>query len=277
MLEKDGSRSPDLPPSCRTSVLPVVMTIAGSDSGGGAGIQADLKTFTALGVFGTTAITCVTAQNPSAVKAVSAVPASIVVDQISMINEAFRPAAAKTGMLYSADIITAVAKAVKGFKIRPLVVDPVMIATSGAHLLRSDAVGALCDELLPLATVITPNIQEAEFLADMEINTVPKMKIAAAAMGRRWRTAVVVKGGHLGGRTVVNVLYDRRTTSLIEHPRSRARSTHGTGCTFSAAIAALLAHGHPLREAVTGAGIFVARAVAGSLSVGKHHALRIGL
>lgn len=255
--------------------LPVALAIAGSDSGGGAGIQADLKTFTALGVFGTTAVTCVTAQNPSDVRGVAKIPPRMVALQIKMICDAFPVAAAKTGMLYSADIVKSVAASVRKHRIRPLVVDPVMIATSGAQLLREDAIAALCADLLPLATLITPNILEAEVLADLEINSILDMQIAAEGIGRRWKTAVVVKGGHMKGRTVVNTLYDRGTMNAFEYPRIKTVSTHGTGCTFSSAIAALLARGYGLSSAVEEAGWFTAKAVADSISVGRHRALNL--
>ena len=255
--------------------LPVAMTIAGSDSGGGAGIQADLKTFTALGTFGTTAITCVTAQNPTGVKAIAAVPSRIVALQIRMIREAFPVAAAKTGMLYSADIIKAVARAVKRLRIGPLVVDPVMIATSGAPLLRNGAIGALCGDLLPLATVITPNIPEAELLDDCDINSLFDMQLAAEGIGRHWNTAVVVKGGHMTGKVLANVLYDHGAMHVFEYPRVKTTSTHGTGCTFSAAIAALLARGYNLPKAVEEAGWFTARAVADARRAGRHRTLNM--
>jgi len=255
--------------------LPAALTIAGSDSGGGAGIQADLKTFAALGVFGTTAITCLTAQNPTAVSRIDPVDPKMVAAQIRMVCEAFPVKAAKTGMLYSAGIIKSVARAVKKHRISRLVVDPVMIATSGANLLRGDAIAALYEDLLPLASVITPNIQEAEILADMEICTVLDMQIAAESIGRRWKTAVVVKGGHLGGRTVVNVLYDRGTMRTFELQRIKTGATHGTGCTFSAAITAGLARGLSLPEAVEQAGRFVARALTNAVPVGRFKPLNI--
>lgn len=251
----------------------VALTIAGSDSGGGAGIQADLKTFTALGVFGTTAITCVTAQNPSAVKGVTKIPPRMVAQQAQMICDAFPVAAAKTGMLYSADIIKAVATAVRRHKILPLVVDPVMIATSGAQLLCDGAISALCTNLFPLATLITPNIFEAEVLAQRKIKSVRDMQAAAEAIGRRWNTAVVVKGGHMKGKMLTNVLYDHDIVHSFEYQRVKTTSTHGTGCTFSAAITALLACGYILPEAVEDAGWFTARAVADSIRVGRYNAL----
>ncbi len=253
--------------------MPVAMTIAGSDSGGGAGLQADLKTFNRLGVFGTTAVTCVTAQNPSAVKAVAAIPSRVVSLQIRMIRDAFPVAATKTGMLYSADIIKAVARAVRELRITPLVVDPVMVATSGARLLRMDAIHALCDELLPLASVVTPNIPEAELLANCTIASRFDMQLAAEWIGRQWNVPVVVKGGHMKDKVLANVLYDRGAMHVFECPRVKTKSTHGTGCTFSAAIAALLARGHGLPAAVEEAGLFTANAVAMSLRVGRHMAL----
>ncbi|MBU0714183.1 MAG: bifunctional hydroxymethylpyrimidine kinase/phosphomethylpyrimidine kinase [Verrucomicrobia bacterium] len=236
--------------------LPVVMTIAGSDSGGGAGIQADLKAFTALGTFGTSAITCLTAQNPSEVRGILAVTPAMVTLQVETICAFFRVAAAKTGMLYSAAIIEAVAMTIKRRRIPWLVVDPVMIATSGARLLRRDAVSALCNLLLPLADVITPNLPEAEALYGQTIGTRRDMESAAREIGARYRVACVVKGGHLPGQTVTDVLYHSGHIYFFRSARLRV-STHGTGCMFSAALTALLARGYSLPEAVRDAKRYV--------------------
>ncbi|MDP2991569.1 MAG: bifunctional hydroxymethylpyrimidine kinase/phosphomethylpyrimidine kinase, partial [Kiritimatiellota bacterium] len=177
--------------------LPVAMTIAGSDSGGGAGIQADLKAFAALGAFGTSAITCLTAQNPSEVRGILAITPAMVTLQVETICAFFNVAAAKTGMLYSAAIIEAVAKTIKRRRIPWFVVDPVMIATSGTRILRLDAKRALCNLLLPLADVITPNLPEAEALCGHTIGNLRDMESAAREIGTRYRTACVVKGSHL--------------------------------------------------------------------------------
>ncbi len=243
--------------------LPIVLTIAGSDSGGGAGIQADIKTFQRMGVFGASAITCITAQNPGAVLGISAVSPKMVALQITAVCEAFHVAAAKTGMLYSARIINAVADALESAGIPALVVDPVMVATSGARLLRGDAVRVLCLRILPLARVITPNVPEAEALCGSSIRTMGDMKAAARAIGERFGAACVVKGGHLPGSRAVDVLFDPCAPSgedwerIYSAGRIRGTSTHGTGCMFSAALAACLARGEPLAPSVGKAKRFV--------------------
>jgi hydroxymethylpyrimidine/phosphomethylpyrimidine kinase len=241
---------------------PVVLTIAGSDSGGGAGIQADLHTFARLGVFGTTAITCITAQNPGAVAGIEPVTPDMVALQIRTVCAAFRPAAAKTGMLYSAAIVRAVARAVADHALRPLVVDPVMIAGSGARLLQEDAIEALCAELLPLADVVTPNLPEAARLAGRAIAGVADAEAAARAIGGRFGCACVVKGGHREGDEMCDVLFHAGRLSHARIPRVRGATTHGTGCTFSAALAALLARGRPLEDAAREAQRFVGEKLA---------------
>jgi len=235
---------------------PVVMTIAGSDSGGGAGIQADLKAFTALGAFGASAITCLTAQNPAEVRGILAATPAMVALQMETICDFFPVAAAKTGMLYSAAIIEAVAKTIKCRRIPWLVVDPVMIATSGARLLRRDAVSALCNRLLPQADVITPNLPEAEALCGQTTGTLPDMEAAAREIGTRYHAACVVKGGHLQGNEVVDVLFSAGRICRFRSARLRV-ATHGTGCMFSAALTALLAKGCTLPAAVRGAKRYV--------------------
>jgi hydroxymethylpyrimidine/phosphomethylpyrimidine kinase len=252
---------------------PAVLTIAGSDSGGGAGIQADLKTFEAFGVFGTAAITCLTAQNPGSVSAIHPAPAGMVAEQVRQVCRGFPIAAAKTGMLYSAALIRAVAAVVRECRLALLVVDPVMVATSGARLLRPDAVLALCQELLPLAAVITPNVPEAEVLTGLSIRTRAEARAAARLLAIRYGTACVVKGGHLPGARLVDVLCDGTTVREFAAPRLRVRQTHGTGCTFSAALTAGLALGHPLPDAVRGAQQFVRGALRGARAVGPHFPL----
>ena len=249
---------------------PVVLTIAGSDSGGGAGIQADLKTFEALGVFGTSAITCVTAQNPAAVTGIEALSTGLVARQIRAVAMGFPVAAAKTGMLYSADIIRTVAREMRRHRGLPLVVDPVMVATSGARLLREDAVTALCRHLLPQATVITPNLNELEILAGGPIATLEALTAAAVAVAVRYGTACAAKGGHLQGDEVVDVLAEGRRLTLYRGPRLKVGQTHGTGCTFSAALAASLARGRTLRQATGDAKRFVAGALAHPARAGRH-------
>ncbi len=244
------------PSQKRRPPTPVVMTIAGSDSGGGAGIQADLKAFTALGAFGTSAITCLTAQNPAEVRGILAATPAMVTLQIETVCAGFDVAAAKTGMLYSAAIIAAVARTIQRRHIPWLVVDPVMIATSGARLLRRDAVNALCNRLLPLADVITPNLPEAEELYGQAIESLPAMEAAARAIGARYRAACVVKGGHLPGQTVTDVLYHSGQIYRFRSARLKV-ATHGTGCMFSAALTAHLALGADLPAAVRGAKRYV--------------------
>ena len=253
--------------------VPVVLTIAGSDSGGGAGIQADLKTFAALGVFGTSAITCVTAQSPDAVSGITAIAEDMVVRQIRAVCAGFPVAATKTGMLYSAAIIRSVAAMAREQRLAPLVVDPVMVATSGARLLQEDAVGVLLNELLPLATVVTPNAPEAEILWGQPIRSQADLAAAATGIGRRYGIACVAKGGHVEGADVVDALYDGTCVHEFRRPRVPAAQTHGTGCTFSAALVAHLALGRSLSEAVAAAKTFVQEALRTAVPVGRHHPL----
>lgn len=243
------------------------MTIAGSDSGGGAGIQADLKVFSALRVFGTTAITCITAQNPRKVTGIVALDPQMVALQIKTVCDAFPVRAAKTGMLYSADIIRSVAKAVKLHRIETVVVDPVMIATSGGSLFQEQAIKSLCSQLLPIATVITPNLLEAERLSGVRIHSLAGMKAAAIMLGRKYGVACVLKGGHLPGKSgkVVDVLYAAGKVHEFTIKRVAARTTHGTGCRFSAALTAYLAAGESLVSAVRKAQQFVAMSLRNQL------------
>lgn len=234
----------------------VALTIAGSDSGGGAGIQADLKAFCALGVFGTTAITAITCQNPRRISAIQPVAPRIVAGQIDRVLEAFPVRASKTGMLYNAAIIRVVAAR----RLKNLVVDPVMVATSGARLLRPEAMTVLQDRLLPLATVITPNRVEAELLSQRRIRSVADAHAVAETLAVRYGTAVVVKGGHLSGPRSIDVLFDGRRAHEFSAPRRRVK-THGTGCLFSAAITGYLALGVALPEAVKRAKGFITRMI----------------
>lgn len=253
--------------------IPVAMTVAGSDSGGGAGIQADLKTFAAFRVFGTSAITCLTAQNPDGVAGIEPVGPGFVALQIKTICSAFKVASAKTGMLYSSEIIAAVAESLKRLTIPALVVDPVMISTSGAALLKADAVGILTGRLIPLATVVTPNLDEAAALWGRPIRSVNDAQIAARDLSRQFRTAFVVKGGHLPGLEVEDVLCERGRLTVFSSRRVRARETHGTGCTFSAALSASMALGHSLRESVREAKQWVTASLRQALNTGKHRPL----
>jgi hydroxymethylpyrimidine/phosphomethylpyrimidine kinase len=254
---------------------PVALTIAGSDSGGGAGIQADLKTFRAYGVHGTSAITCLTAQNPDEVRLVEAVSPDMVRTQIETVAAGFPVAATKTGMLFSAPIIRVVAETVAGCAIPNLVVDPVMVATSGARLLQEDAVDALMRELLPRAVVVTPNLPEAEALLGEAISTPGQLRDAARRLATRYETWCVVKGGHLAGDEVLDVLSDGSAAEEWRSPRIDAIETHGTGCTFSAATAAGLALGLTVIDAVARAKEFVARALATARPAGRHYPLEV--
>ncbi len=254
--------------------LNVALTIAGSDSGGGAGIQADLKTFSAVGVHGTSAITCITAQNPSSVRSVQPVRPAIVRDQIDAVLDGFPVRAAKTGMLYSKAIIKAVAASLRARPELPVVVDPVMVATSGARLLQPNAVCVLQDELLPLAALVTPNVPEAEILADARIRTIEDLREAAWVIYKRFGCAVLAKGGHLTGlREAVDLFTDGKIELLLTAQFVRGVSTHGTGCTYSAAITAWLARGHDLTRAVISAKDHITVAIAGSRKAGEHSVL----
>jgi hydroxymethylpyrimidine kinase/phosphomethylpyrimidine kinase len=248
---------------------PVALTIAGSDSGGGAGIQADLKTFAALGVHGTSAITAITAQNTVGVTDILELPTSLIRAQIDAVVDDIGVQAAKTGMLSSAGIIEAVAEAVQRHGISNLVVDPVMVAKGGAKLLRDDAVSALREMLIPLAAVITPNIPEAQVLLGREIRTLDERRRAArdlVAMGAR---AAVVKGGH--ALDVTDVFYDGSEMVELAARRIDTRNTHGSGCVFSAAIAAWLARGVEPGAATRKAKDFITEAIANSLELGHGH------
>ncbi len=246
------------------------LTMAGSDSGGGAGIQADLKTFSALGVFGMTAITALTAQNTTGVFGIVEMAPEFVAQQIDAVVTDIGVDAAKTGMLSNAEIIAAVADRVRYHHIPNLVVDPVMIAKSGAPLLRPEAMDALRTILLPLATVVTPNLHEARALAGLEISTVDHMEEAARRIRDLGPRHVVVKGGHLQG-DAVDVLYDGEAFTHMREARVPTHNTHGTGCVFSAAIAAELAKGRAVRDAVRVAKGFISDAIRAALRVGHGH------
>lgn len=256
---------------------PVGLTVAGSDSGGGAGIQADLKTFTALGIHGTSAVSCLTAQNPRRVSAIQPVSAKLLRQQIEAVFEELPPTAAKTGMLYSADNLRIVADFFSTRAVRsrvPLVVDPVMVSTSGTILLHSKAASLLKQQLLPIATLVTPNLSEAGMLVKGQIASIEDMRSAARKIQARFGCAALVKGGHLrGGREAVDIFFDGHTELLLSAPFVKGIRTHGTGCTYSAAIVGYLARGINLVDAVQRAKEFVTQAIAGSYRVGKHSAL----
>jgi hydroxymethylpyrimidine/phosphomethylpyrimidine kinase len=246
------------------------LTIAGSDSGGGAGIQADLKTFSALGVFGMSAVTAITAQNTLGVTAVHEIPPEVVAAQIDAVLTDIGADAVKTGMIANSEIIRVVAAKVREYGISMLVVDPVMVATSGDRLLHEEAVDALRTELLPLATVITPNLPEAEVLLGRDIVSLENMHEAARAIVGLGVKSVLVKGGHLSG-DATDVFYDGDRFLELPARRIETTSTHGTGCTLASAIAALLAQGVTLEGAITGAKAYVTAAIEQAYPIGHGH------
>jgi hydroxymethylpyrimidine/phosphomethylpyrimidine kinase len=245
------------------------LTIAGSDSGGGAGIQADLKTFTVLRVYGMSAVTALTAQNTCGVTSVHTVPAAFVRAQIDAVVSDIGVDAAKTGMLANAEIIATVVQALRDHGITPLVVDPVMAAQGGTALLETSAHTALLRDLLPLATLVTPNVLEAEALTGLAIHSVVDMRTAARQLIERGARASLVKGGHLNGDDVVDVFDDGRTAQELRTVRLPTRHTHGTGCQLSAAITAHLARAIPLAEAVERSKRFITVAIRHGLALGK--------
>jgi hydroxymethylpyrimidine/phosphomethylpyrimidine kinase len=255
------------------SALPIALTIAGSDSSGGAGIQADLKTFAALRVYGASALTAITAQNTIGVQAVEVLPAAFVLAQIESVLSDLQVRAIKTGMLANASIVVAVAERLKTVRV-PIVVDPVMVATSGDALLSEDAIAAVREQLLPVATLITPNLPEAARLLGQPVAAdEATMRAQAEALMRLGCQAVLVKGGHGAGAEAVDILFDGQTMTRLARPRVATRNTHGTGCTLSAAIAAGFAHGLALADAVEQAKTYLWTALqqANRLDVGHGH------
>jgi len=249
---------------------PRLLTIAGSDSGGGAGIQADLKTFAAFGGYGMSVVTAVTAQNTVAVSAVHEVPAEVVAAQLEAVFGDLGADAVKVGMLASAELVRTVAEALARHRGPPIVVDPVMVAKSGDTLLAPDAVAALRDELLPLATLVTPNVPETARLSGLPVASEEERRRAGAAIAGAG-PAVLVKGGHAPGDVVVDLLLSEEGWRRFEHPRIATRSTHGTGCTLSSAIAAGLGAGRPLAEAVGAAVEYVRGAMKHAEPLGSGH------
>jgi hydroxymethylpyrimidine/phosphomethylpyrimidine kinase len=252
-----------------------VLTIAGSDSGGGAGIQADLKTFAALGCYGMSAVTALTAQNTRGVSAIHPVPPDFAAAQIAAVLEDIGADAVKIGMLFSADLIHAVAGELTRFGAGRIVLDPVMVAQSGDRLLRDDAVEAMTAALMPLADVVTPNIPEAEVLLGRPLRGPDELRAAARELARHGSRSVLVKGGHLEGKASTDHLYLAGEERFVELSAERiaSRNTHGTGCTLSAAIAAHLARGMGIEEAVRAAKEYISRAIdAGAgYSLGRGH------
>jgi hydroxymethylpyrimidine kinase/phosphomethylpyrimidine kinase len=249
---------------------PRILTIAGSDSGGGAGIQADLKTILALGGYGMSALTALTAQNTCGVSSVHAVPPDFVADQIDSLAEDIGIDAAKTGMLNTAAVVAAVAERVAHHRIEPLVVDPVMVSKSGARLLQPTAEDALREDLVPLATVLTPNLPEARMLSGIKVSRPDQMRDAARAVLDLGPDAVVIKGGHLEGEPV-DLFYDGEEFAEITYPRVETKNTHGTGCTYSAAIATCLGGGMEPTKAVRTARKALQRAIEKALPLGAGH------
>ena len=249
------------------ATVPVALTVAGSDCSAGAGIQADLKTFTALGVYGLTAVTCIVAEVPGKVSRIEPVTARMVREQIEVLLKNFRVGAIKTGLLCSAEIVCAVAQAIqdgekKAARSIPFVVDPVMIATSGDNLLEPAAIDAYKNELFPLATLITPNLDEAALLLETTIKDREQMENAAKTLAKKYRASILLKGGHLRGHNAIDLLFHNGELIEFSVPFVRGVETHGTGCTYSAAITAGLASGFSLEQAIKRAKKFVTESIA---------------
>ncbi len=249
---------------------PRLFIIAGSDSGGGAGIQADIKTASALGVYSATAITAITVQNTKGVTGVHAIPPEVVAAQINAVLDDIGADAIKTGMLFDAPIIEATVNALKGKNI-PLVVDPVMIAKGGASLLDQSAIASLKTKLIPMATLITPNAPEAEALLGRAIHSTEDMKQAAKDLHKLGAKAVLIKGGHLNADPVIDILFDGANFTELSAKRQNTIHTHGTGCTLASAIASYMAKGVGLAEAVKAAHIYVQGALKNAPGIGHGH------
>jgi hydroxymethylpyrimidine/phosphomethylpyrimidine kinase len=249
----------------------IALTIAGSDSGGGAGIQADLKTFHQFGVFGTSVVCAVTAQNTRGVRAWQALPVTLVSQQIDALAEDLPPQGTKSGMLANGELVEAVAWGIERRGFRQYVLDPVMVATSGDRLLERAAEQLIAKRLVPLAALVTPNLEEAAILVEDEIRTPADMERAGRDLVKMGATAALVKGGHLAGDEVIDVLVTDGGVRRLRHPRLATTSTHGTGCTLSAAVAAGLALDRPLGRVVEDALDFVHRAIAAAPGLGKGH------
>jgi hydroxymethylpyrimidine/phosphomethylpyrimidine kinase len=261
-MGKQGSRRSE-----SAATVPVAVTVAGSDCSAGAGIQADLKTFTAFGVYGLTAVTCIVAEVPRKVSRIEPVTARMVREQIEVLLKNFRVGAIKTGLLCSAEIVCAVARAIqdgekKAARSIPFVVDPVMIATSGDNLLEPEAVEAYKNKLFPLATLITPNLDEAASLLETTINDRKRMENATKALAKKYRASILLKGGHLRGDNAIDLLFHHGELTEFSAPVVRGVETHGTGCTYSAAITAGLASGFSLEQAIKRAKTFVTESIA---------------
>ena len=251
---------------------PRVLSIAGSDSGGGAGIQADLKTFSALGCYGMTAITALTAQNTQGVRGIHGVPPEFLAAQLDTVLEDIGADAVKIGMLHAPEIVRVVAQAIRKYKLQHVVLDPVMVATSGDRLIAEETVSVLVQELFPLATVVTPNLDEAELLLGRKIQGIPELEGAARALQALGAQGVLLKGGHLKGDEVVDLLLQGRREPLrLGSPRIASENVHGTGCTLSSAIAAQLALGHGLEDSVRLARAYILGAITAGADVRTGH------
>jgi hydroxymethylpyrimidine/phosphomethylpyrimidine kinase len=249
------------------TTVPVALTVAGSDCSAGAGIQADLKTFSALGVYGLTAVTCIVAEVPRKVSQIEPVTERMIHEQIEVLLKNFRVGAIKTGLLCSAEIVCAVAQAIQDSEKKiarsiPFVVDPVMIATSGDNLLEPEAVESYKNRLFPLATLITPNLDEAALLLEITINDRKQMENAAKALAKKYRASILLKGGHLHGDNAIDLLFHHGKLIEFSAPFVQGVETHGTGCTYSAAITAGLASGFSLEQAIKRAKKFVTESIA---------------
>ncbi|WP_188207231.1 bifunctional hydroxymethylpyrimidine kinase/phosphomethylpyrimidine kinase [Alkalibacillus aidingensis] len=247
------------------------LTIAGSDSGGGAGIQADLKTFQELKAYGMSVITAVTAQNTLGVQGVYPMTVDSVIEQLDSIGSDLKPNALKTGMLFSAELINATADKIKQYSLENVVIDPVMIAKSGAKLLQDEAILAMKNNLIPQSTVITPNIPEAEALTGIQLDTFKKRQEAAKMLYDLGADYVIIKGGHAESDTVMDLVFDGDQFTLLENKRIYTENTHGTGCTFSAAITAELAKGTPVIESIWIARDYIQAAIEEDLHIGSGH------
>ena len=249
----------------------IALTIAGSDSSGGAGIQADLKTFAALDVYGLSAVTAVTAQNTTGITAITPLSADLVIAQIEAVAGDIDVHATKTGMLATAAIVEAVAAAIEELDLALVVVDPVMVSKSGARLLGDDGVQVMRAELLPRAFVVTPNLPEAEVLSGKRVASIADAREAARRIHDAGAANVIVTGGHGEGDEIVDLLFDGRAFTELRTPRIDTRNTHGTGCTFASAVAAYLAHGHTPAEAAARAQRYVAGAIRHAIAIGHGH------
>jgi len=251
--------------------MKIALTIAGSDSGGGAGIQADLKTFSALGVYGMSVLTSITAQNTLGVQGIHDLPPYFVGLQIDSVMQDIGTDAVKIGMLSNAQIIKIVSEKIKEYKVKNLVIDPVMVAKGGDRLLKEEAVEALKQDLIPLAMVLTPNLSEAEVLSDLRIKNIKDMKEAARKIYKLGPKNVLIKGGHLLSNEAVDLLYDGNIFKEFKAERINTKNTHGTGCTLSSAIAVGLAQEKGIEEAVDIAKKYITLAIKNSLDIGHGH------